>query len=113
MHEYLEGTFTQSLQIAEGQRATVAKENLESAKNLLAFYNKMARNGYVTTLQRDAQAFAVERAKLDLEVAETAITVLEKFTQDKTHGAAWKARATRPRPGWPRRRRPSSWRKIG
>jgi HlyD family secretion protein len=83
VQEYLEGTFTQSLQTLQ-VTATVAKENLESSKNLLAFYNKMVRNGYVTTLQRDAQAFAVERAKLDLEVAETAITVLEKFTKEKT-----------------------------
>ena len=44
----------------------------------------MARQGYVTPLQRDAQAFAVQRAELDLEVAETAITVLEKFTKAKT-----------------------------
>ena len=107
--EYLEGTYKQNLQTLEVTE-TVAKENLESAKNLLAFYNKMARNGYVTTLQRDSQAFAVERAKLDLDVAETAITVLEKFTRDKTM-SGWKACATRPRPGWPPRRPPSSWRK--
>src|SRR6185369_1108518 len=46
--------------------------------------NKMARQGYVTPLQRDAQEFAVQRATLDLQVAETAITVLEKFTKAKT-----------------------------
>jgi HlyD family secretion protein len=44
----------------------------------------MHRKGYVTTLQRDAQAFAVQRAQLDLEVAEKAIEVLEKFTKPKT-----------------------------
>jgi HlyD family secretion protein len=81
--EYVEGTFAQSLQDLKA-KATVAKENLESAKNLLVFTNKMARQGYVTTLQRDAQAFAVQRSELDLGVAETAITVLEKFTKPKT-----------------------------
>jgi len=83
VQEYVEGTFAQSLQDLQA-KATVAKENLESAKNLLVFTNKMARQGYVTTLQRDAQAFAVQRAQLDLGVAETAITVLEKFTKPKT-----------------------------
>ncbi len=62
VREYLEGTFEQQLQTMKVSE-TVAKENLESAKNLLAFYNRMARNGYVTTLQRDAQAFAVERGE--------------------------------------------------
>jgi RND family efflux transporter MFP subunit len=81
--EYVEGTFLQSMQDLKA-KATVAKENLESAKNLLVFTNKMARQGYVTTLQRDAQAFAVQRSELDLGVAETAITVLEKFTKPKT-----------------------------
>ncbi len=83
VQEYVEGTFAQSLQDLKA-KATVAKENLESSKNLLVFTNKMARQGYVTTLQRDAQAFAVQRAELDLGVAETAITVLEKFTKPKT-----------------------------
>ena len=81
--EYVEGTYLQSMQDLKA-KATVAKENLESAKNLLVFTNKMARQGYVTTLQRDAQAFAVQRSELDLGVADTAITVLEKFTKPKT-----------------------------
>lgn len=81
--EYIEGIYVQSLQDLKA-KATVAKENLETARNLLLFTNKMARQGYVTPLQRDAQAFAVQRATLDLQVAETAITVLEKFTKAKT-----------------------------
>ena len=83
VEEYLNGTYKQSLQTLMVTE-TVAKESMESAKNLLAFYNRMARNGYVTTLQRDAQAFAVERAKLDLDVAQTAITVLKDYTKRKT-----------------------------
>jgi HlyD family secretion protein len=38
----------------------------------------------VTPLQRDAQAFAVKRSQLDLDVAETAKRVLESYTKDKT-----------------------------
>jgi len=83
VQEYIEGTYIQSLQDLKA-KATVAKENLETARNLLQFTNKMARQGYVTPLQRDAQAFAVQRATLDLQVAQTAIDVLEKFTKAKT-----------------------------
>ena len=90
----------------------MAKENLESARNSLQHTDRMHRKGYVTALQRDAQAFAVQRSKLDLEVAETAINVLEKFTKPRRWWA-WKVRATRPRPKWPPRRRPSSWKKTG
>lgn len=83
VQEYIEGMFVQNLQTLK-VAATVAKENLESSRNSLQFTNRMHRKGYVTTLQRDAQAFAVQRAQLDLDVAEKAIEVLEKFTKPKT-----------------------------
>jgi len=83
VQEYIEGMFVQNLQTLH-VAATVAKENLESARNSLQFTNRMHRKGYVTTLQRDAQAFAVQRAQLDLDVADKAIEVLEKFTKPKT-----------------------------
>ncbi len=82
VQEYEEGTFKQQLQTLEAN-ATVAKENLESSRNNLMFINRMLRKGYVTPLQRDAQAFAEKRAELDLAVANTAIEVLEKFTKPK------------------------------
>lgn len=83
VQEYLEGMFVQELKTLQ-VAATVAKENLESARNTSRFTNRMHRKGYVTSLQRDADEFAVKRAQLDLEVAETAITVLERFTKPKT-----------------------------
>lgn len=83
VQEYIEGMFVQNLQTLK-VAATVAKENLESSRNSLQFTNRMHRKGYVTTLQRDAQAFAVQRAQLDLDVAEKSIEVLEKFTKPKT-----------------------------
>ncbi|MBI3837787.1 MAG: hypothetical protein HY288_07620 [Planctomycetia bacterium] len=82
VNEYIEGTFVQNLQDLDA-KVTVAKENLESARNAYQFTEKMLRKGYVTNLQRDAQAFAVKRSELDLGVAETARKVLEQFTKDK------------------------------
>lgn len=81
--EYEEGMYVQTLKDLEA-KGTVAKENLETARNLLVFTNRMARQGYVTPLQRDAQQFAVQRAQLDLDVANTAMEVLKKFTGPKT-----------------------------
>jgi HlyD family secretion protein len=82
VQEYLEGTYVQQIQDAEA-KITVAMENLRSSENSLQHTERMARKGYVTGLQREAQAFAVERAKLDLGSARTAKDVLEKFTKGK------------------------------
>ncbi|WP_197443665.1 HlyD family efflux transporter periplasmic adaptor subunit [Maioricimonas rarisocia] len=82
VQEYEQGTFVQELQQAEAQ-IKIALENLRSAENVLKYSERMVRKGFVTPLQRDADAFAVERAKLDLEVAETAKKVLVEFTKPK------------------------------
>lgn len=83
VQEFLEGTYMQQLQVCEAN-ITIALENLRAAENMLLFTERMARKGYVPSLQRDSQAFAVEKAKLDLATARTAKTVLEKFTKAKT-----------------------------
>ncbi|HTU26568.1 MAG TPA: efflux RND transporter periplasmic adaptor subunit [Pirellulales bacterium] len=83
VQEYSEGTYLQALQTAE-VAITVAQENLRSAENSFQFAQKMARKGYVTSLERDARQFAVERAKLDLVTANLAKEVLARFTKPKT-----------------------------
>lgn len=82
VQEYLEGTFVKELQLADAN-IVIAMENLRSAENQLQHTERMARKGYVTSLQRDAQAFAVERAKLELEAQKTARDVLVRFTKPK------------------------------
>ncbi|HEX4129683.1 MAG TPA: efflux RND transporter periplasmic adaptor subunit [Pirellulales bacterium] len=82
VQEYIEGTFVKELQTCAAQ-ITIAMENLRSAENSLEHTSRLARKGYVTPLQLDAQKFAVERAKLDMETAQVAKNVLEKFTKVK------------------------------
>lgn len=82
LREYVEGTYLKDLQLVESQ-ITVAQENLRSAQNTLDYTEKMFRKGYVTSLQQEAQQFAVKRAQLDLGLADTAKKVLEKFTFEK------------------------------
>ncbi|MGE3315109.1 MAG: HlyD family efflux transporter periplasmic adaptor subunit [Planctomycetaceae bacterium] len=83
VREYAEGTFIKELQTLDSQ-ITIAMENLRSAENMLAHTEKMARKGFATSLQLEADQFAVQRGKIDLEAAKTAKTVLEKFTREKT-----------------------------
>jgi len=82
VQEYEEGTYLKEMQTLEAN-IKVAMENLRSAENMLGYTERMARKGYVTSLQLDSQVFAVARAKLDLASAETAKNVLGKFTKPK------------------------------
>jgi multidrug resistance efflux pump len=82
VREYEEGTFLKEQKLAESQ-IRIALENLRSAENLLSHTQRMARKGFATPLQAEADAFAVERAKLDLEAAQTAKRVLVEFTRAK------------------------------
>jgi HlyD family secretion protein len=75
VQEYVEGTYVKELQAAEAA-IVIAQENLRSATDSLQHTERMARKGYVTPLQLDAQKFAVDRANLDLGTAETTKRVL-------------------------------------
>lgn len=83
LKEYLEGTFKQQMQDAEAV-IKIAEENLRSSKNSLEHSERMFRKGYVSELDLEAAKFAVERAKLELGSATTALEVLVKFTKEKT-----------------------------
>lgn len=80
--EYEEGTFVEQLKQAEAD-IRIALENLRSAENQLKYSKRMARKGFVSSLQREADEFAVERANLDLDAANTRKRVLVEFTKQK------------------------------
>jgi multidrug resistance efflux pump len=81
--EYEEGTFIELSKQVEAQ-IQIALENLRSAENQLNYSKRMVRKGFVSSLQREADEFAVERAKLDLDAANTKKKVLVDFTKEKT-----------------------------
>ncbi len=83
VQEYLEGTYVQELLAAENQ-ITIASENLRSAQNALEHSERMFRKGYISALDLASQKFSVERAKLELDSAQTAKDVLVRFTKEKT-----------------------------
>jgi HlyD family secretion protein len=83
VEEYRQGTLRKEVRRAEAD-IVVAKQNLSTAENQLTYSRKMHRKGYVNHLDVESKEFAVEQAKLDVEVAELSKEVLEKFTSEKT-----------------------------
>lgn len=83
VREYAEGTYLKDLQLAEAN-IILAMEDLRSAQNVLGHTKRMARKGFTTPLQVEADQFAVKRAELQLATYETEKKVLEQFTREKT-----------------------------
>lgn len=81
--EYIEGTFLKEQEDADTQ-ITIAEENLRSAKNALEYSEKMYQRGYISQLELESQQFAVKRAQLELNSANTGKRVLVDFTKAKT-----------------------------
>lgn len=80
--EYLQGVYVQERQTIESE-AFVAEENLARAQEYLQYSKKLAAKGYVNDLQLEADAFAVEKARKELEAAKTKLRVLDEFTKQK------------------------------
>lgn len=80
--EYLEGTYLQDRQTAESEQF-VSEENLNRAKEYYAYSQKLASKGYVNENQLEADRFAVEKAKKDLDASKSKLRVLEEFTKPK------------------------------
>ncbi len=81
--EYLEGTYVESRQTIESE-VFVAEENLNRAKEYYVYSKKLATKGYVNDLQLEADKFAVEKSRKELEAANTKLKVLDEFTKAKT-----------------------------
>lgn len=80
--EYEDGTFIQERQAAEAE-VFVAEENLRRAQQVALYSERLAVKGYVTALQLESDRFAVEKARKDVEAANTRLHVLVKFTKGK------------------------------
>jgi len=60
-----------------------AKENYRRAEDYLDYSQKLAKKGYVTDMQLQADKFGFEKAKSDLASAETKARVLKEYTKSK------------------------------
>lgn len=80
--EYLEGTNKQEEQIIQSE-IFVAEENLRRAEEYARYSERLAARGYVTGVQVEADRFAVEKTRKELETAQTKLRVLRDFTKEK------------------------------
>jgi HlyD family secretion protein len=77
---YKEGQFRTDLQSLEKQLAA-KKRNYRTAQKMRQRSESLFRQGYVTELEVDGNAFTVKQAELELKVNETEIKVLKEFTR--------------------------------
>jgi RND family efflux transporter MFP subunit len=83
LEEYESGTFLQDLGLLEGEKF-VAQENMRRAEEYLRYSLKLAERGYVTDVQLEADRFAVQKAKKELDNSSTKLSVLHRYTKTKT-----------------------------
>jgi multidrug resistance efflux pump len=81
--EYLEGTYLQEKQTIQSE-IFIAEETLRRAEQYAKFSERLATKGYVTPLQLEADRFAVDKAKNELDLAQRKLFVLENYTREKT-----------------------------
>ena len=81
--EYIEGTYINERQTIEGE-VFVAEENLSRAQEYYEYSKKLAVKDFVNELQLEADKFAVEKYRKELEAANTKLKVLDEFTKAKT-----------------------------
>jgi len=77
---YEKGRFRSQLQSLEKELAA-HKRNLRTARNMHERSETLFRQGYVTELEVEGNAFTVTQAELELKVKETEIKVLKEFTR--------------------------------
>lgn len=82
LQEYENGTFRQEEQGLQSDEF-VAKETLRRAEEYLRYSERLASRGYVTEVQLEADRFAVEKARKELDSVRTKIEVLNRFTKQK------------------------------
>ncbi|MHB1037292.1 MAG: HlyD family efflux transporter periplasmic adaptor subunit [Pirellulales bacterium] len=80
--EYLNGTYKELEQAIESERF-VALETLRRAQEYVVFSQRLAAKGYITPLQLEADRFAVKKAEMDLQTANTKFDVLRNYTKVK------------------------------
>ena len=77
---YEKGRFRSQLQALEKELAA-HKRNLRTARKMHQRSESLFRQGYVTDLEVEGNAFTVTQAELELKVKETEIKVLKDFTR--------------------------------
>ena len=78
--EYQEGRYiTQRMRLKKD--LVIAESGLRTAENSLRHANAMAKSEYISELEIEEKQFAVQQARLNVDLKKTELDVLERFTQ--------------------------------
>lgn len=80
--EYLEGLYRSELKTKEKDVA-IARAKLDSSENVLKYAQRMFSKGYVSQLEVESKQHSLQQAQLELEVKETDLDVLSRYTKAK------------------------------
>jgi len=78
--KYEEGEYPEEKQKAEANIA-IAKEELKRAQDKLEWSKKLNSGGFITRSELQADELALKRKNIDLQLAESALNLLEKYTR--------------------------------
>ena len=83
LEEYQNGLYQQELDTIQAEKA-LAEETWRRAKQAYEFSMKLNAKTFVTKTQLEADAFAVENARKELDLARSKLEVFENYTYDRT-----------------------------
>jgi len=83
LNKYVDGDYPNLLGEAEGQIA-LAKEELTRVEEKLKWSKRLFAEKYISQTELQADELAASKAKLDLELAENNLTLLKKYTYNRT-----------------------------
>ncbi|MBL8850341.1 MAG: hypothetical protein JNG89_11740, partial [Planctomycetaceae bacterium] len=73
-----------SLKATKEKELVVAQSQLKAAQNLLEYFQRMYRKGFASALEVASHEDSVRHAELDVNVKQTELDSLERFTKPKT-----------------------------
>ncbi len=83
LKKYQEGDYKQQLQQA-GADVTLARERLKRATEQVAWSRRLKEEGYVTATELQADELAAEKARLDQEMADVKLWLLQEYTSRRS-----------------------------
>jgi len=83
LKKFLEGEYPQDLKSAQAN-VEIARENYKRAADKAEWSKKLAAKGYITDSEAEADVASARKAKLDMEVAEGKLDLLQEYTYSQT-----------------------------
>jgi HlyD family secretion protein len=83
LKKFLDGEYKQTLDTAKS-KITLADAGVRQTTEKLQWSAKLAKEGYITSTELETDQLAEQKAQLDLQLAKGELSLLEKFTYERT-----------------------------